>query len=170
MKSLKVALYTVLILIIITTQIHFANANPVVVDTSDTPLLQILLVLPVMLICTILLEYLIFSALTDDRTLNGSDLFKSVAIVNLFTFPITQLLALLVAIFVFVPYQVYFYLFVELVSISLEFVLFLYIFKKVLEVIQTRNSVKIFVNTLAANIITFAFGFVPMILYLLVFS
>jgi len=162
MRSLKTTIYFSFILIILCITIPLGNARILVYH--DTSLRDIIGILPIILIITIILEFSMFFVslhiLIKTGTLNRAELFKSVAIVNLFTFPITQFLAILIAILL-APYYILFYFLIELVPIFIEFALFLYIFNKLSGGIEIRNlisSKKIFVYTLTANLITFLVG------------
>lgn len=163
MKLLKVLICASFILIIFIITIPFVNANGTIGYILKFEELVVLLFF--ILIINIALEYCIFSALIKHKIESSKDLFRSVAAVNLFTFPTTQLLALWITAFVLPQYWILFYILIELIPIMLEFFLFLYIFKIVLEIVRTTNSIKIFIYTLLANLASFIIGFFPTAFY-----
>ncbi|MFX1321045.1 MAG: hypothetical protein ACFFAQ_05300 [Promethearchaeota archaeon] len=165
MKLLKAMVYASFILIIFIIIIPFVNADGTILYDITMNFEELVIILFFILNINIVLEYCILSALTKHKIENRKDLFRSVAAVNLFTFPTTQLLALWIAVFIVPQYWIFFYILIELIPIMLEFFLFLYIFKIVLEIVRTTNSIKIFMYTLLANLGSFIIGFFPTVFY-----
>ncbi|MFX1316142.1 MAG: hypothetical protein ACFE9T_09785 [Promethearchaeota archaeon] len=158
MKVSKVIILGSFTLIIFTIIIPFVNANGAILPDKTDNFVEIFTILPLLLIFNVGIESLVFFALTNEKTLNNLDLFISVAIVNLLTFPITQALAILVAVSLLASYYIIFYTLIELVPIMMEFTLLTYVFKKSPGIVKPTNSLVLFSYTLTANLMTFLFG------------
>ena len=124
-----------------------------------------------LLIFTILIEsgLLYFSFRKDFQESKFiSKFFKSIVVVNLFTFPLTQLVGLLLSV---MSIQIFLLLiFSEIIPISIEYLLYIRIFDEFHKsnyVLSPISRKKISISTITANLITFSLGifiFLPSII------
>lgn len=153
------------LLLFISTLLLIPNslANPVYI--TPVPDLTYAIILFVIFFVNIIIEYIVIFLFLEQEILNPLKLFKSVFVVNFFTFPVTQLIALTI-LFNF-PFTFEAHLTAEFFPLIFETLLYFKINK-----ILNRNGdlsypiprKKTIVYTITANLITFSIGlllFIP---------
>jgi len=117
------------------------------------------LILPILLVITIAVEYKIIRLFLKDIINNQSKFLISVIFVNLCTFSITQIIVFII-IYKF-RFPLWNYLLIELIPITLEFLLYLQIFKifshNNVFFLSIRNKITL-LSTVTANLVTFIIG------------
>jgi hypothetical protein len=130
---------------------------PYEIDSND--LFYLLKILPIILISTIIIEFVVMYVFLRNHGIEHLQLIKPVIAVNFLSFPITQI----IVIFFMDHYSTVngFILLVELFPITLEYFLYLKIFKyySQLKYFEFPVSVKkTFLTSITANSITFTVG------------
>ena len=160
-KSINLMITVIILLGSLIISILRVSANPVVYRLSDEQWFPTLIFVFIM---TLFVELFIIKAFLRKNILNSFKLYKTVFVVNLLTFPPTQVIAFLI--FRGLPPQVSFFIFyyvlVELIPISLECLLFLLFYKKMFKLNYFQSPVKvktILMSTIIANFTTFIIGY-----------
>ena len=158
--AMKLFLIIMFLLIYNITQVY---ANPVLVYYDFfavyISLIYFFLILPILLVITIAVEYKIIRLFLKDIINNQSKFLISVIFVNLCTFSITQIITFII-IYKF-RFPLWNYLLIELIPITLEFLLYLQIFKifshNNVFFLSIRNKITL-LSTVTANLVTFIIG------------
>lgn len=160
MMKFKNLLYILLIpsmlSLIIVPSVH---ANPIMVGPSLKGLFYICVILPIIFTITIFIELGIIYFFLRKNITRNLKLTKAVLSVNLLTFPITQMIA--VSFMMLFSDFNNFYFITELIPITLEFLIYLKIFKIFYHFKYFRSPVSpktTFLSIITANLMTFALG------------
>jgi len=163
--KVKEAIICFLLLFISTVLIvPISLANPVYVMPS--PELPYAILLIVIFFINIVIEYIVIFLFLSHNILNPLKLFKSVFVVNLFTFPVTQLMALSISLFF--PFVFGLHFVAELFPLISETILYL----KINQILDRNGELdypitrkKTITYTITANLITFLIGLIFLIPY-----
>ncbi len=157
MKPQNKFLSILLFLTVLFTIIPISYADPVFVHWTGDEILPLILFFSfLMLNFTIAVELGTFLLFFKNKIEDRPNFFKAVISVNLITFPITQILALFVFSHLSYLINIWNYILIELFPITLEYLLYLRLFKEVL-LGEIRNNMT-FISTITANLLTFIIG------------
>ena len=160
MKSRNVFITWLLLICFIFT-IPNVKANPIVLPFYDTALViyYFFFVLPLAFLITFNAEFLVVYLFLRKKIFNDSKIYKSVFVVNFFTFPLTQMFATFLTFFTSF-YFLIIYLLIEIIPISLECILINYLFKNFSDrYLKYPGLKKATLIIVIANLITFLIGF-----------
>ena len=155
-KLLYILLIPSMLSLIIVPGVH---SNPIVVGPSLKGFFYICVILPIIFTITIFIEFGIIYFFLRKNITRNSKLTKAVLSVNLLTFPITQMIAF--SFMMLFSDLNNFYFITELIPITLEFLIYLKIFKNFYYFKYFRSPVSTkttFLSIITANLMTFAFG------------
>ncbi|MFW9945886.1 MAG: hypothetical protein ACFFDX_03550 [Candidatus Odinarchaeota archaeon] len=115
--------------------------------------------LPLMFFITFNAEFLVVYIFLRKKILNDSKVYKSIFIINFFTFPLTQIFALFLTLLSSVYFLIVYFL-IEIIPISLECFLINYLFKNFNErYVEYPGLKKTISIVITANLMTFLIGF-----------
>jgi len=162
MKVKRAIFYLLLSLVSIISIIPRSLANPVAIGPDPLYFQYLFLIFFI----TLIIEYVIISLFLTKNIISPLKLFKSVFVVNLFTFPVTQIIALNFLIFLPSAFGLQFT--AEVFPLIAETTLYLYIYKiadRENELINPIPRKKTIVSTITANLTTFSLGLLILIPY-----
>jgi hypothetical protein len=176
MKRLsKLSLNIALLLGLITLLIPRVRANGVVVGPPMEPLIMFGY-LNLLFIITLVIEINVIKFILKDNELNehSKEFYKSITLVNLLTFPTTQIIA-------FIIYQtvlgnldvaniIFISILIEMFPITLECLLYLKIYKRLNRILCFKhpvNNTSILKSTITANFASFAIGLFTTLIFLI---
>ena len=173
-KNLRrsIAFFLVLLVLIIPQ----VRANPVVVPMFQIHPFIMGIYLNFLFVATLAIEILIIKTFLKNNKIfeRSKEFYNSIFLVNLISYPMTQLFAFLIFESSLSDYDVASVLFnsilIEVFPIMLECVLFLKIFKKLNRTacfVRSVNNKMIVKSTITANLASFAFGFLTFFLFLI---
>lgn len=152
---------TILLLELLTINVY---GNGIVIDPLNNPILSPFLLILVFLLGTTL-EYIIFKYSEIRIRKEPRSLFPSFFKINLVTFPLTQILAYIVYIYLLSFFWIYIF-FIEIIVIMMEW------FLLKIELNNSHNmqirSIRILLNSVKANLVSFLIGllfFIPSFLH-----
>lgn len=161
-KNLRrsIAFFLVLLVLIIPQ----VKANPIALPIQFSPFMGIYLIF--LFIATISIEvFIILIFLRENRVVRTSRTFyKTVFAINLFSFPMTQLLAYIILDNLMTGNYIFLSILIEIFPITLECVLYLKFFKDSNKILYFDHPVRnkaIIQSTITANLASFAFGLFP---------
>ncbi len=152
------------------------RANPVVVPMFQIHPFIMGIYLNFLFVATLAIEILIIKTFLKNNKIfeRSKEFYNSIFLVNLISYPMTQLFAFLIYQSSLGDYDVASVLFnsilIEVFPIMLECVLFLKIFKKLNRTacfVRSVNNKMIVKSTITANLASFAFGFLTFFLFLI---
>ena len=161
-KFKKAIFYLLLSFVSIISIIPRSLANPIAIGPDPLYFLYLFFIF----FMTLIIEYVIILLFLTKYIISPSNLFKSVFLVNLFTFPVTQLIALNILIFLPSAFGLHFT--AEVFPLIAETTLYLNINKiadRKNELINPIPRKKTIVYTITANLITFSLGLLILIPY-----
>ncbi|MFX1459527.1 MAG: hypothetical protein ACFFBT_08665 [Promethearchaeota archaeon] len=151
-----------LLLIFFIFSIPNVKANPIVLESLyDTKgiLYYFFFELPLMFLFTFNAEFLVVYLFLRGKIFDDSKIYKSVLIVNLFTFPITQIMVTSLT-FITLFYFLIIYFLIEIIPITVECILINHLFKdfntRYLEYPGLKKTTSMVIT---ANLLTFLIGF-----------
>ena len=169
---LRIALFLGLLILLIPQ----VRANPVVVPMFQIHPFIMGIYLNFLFVATLAIEILIIKTFLKNNKIfeRSKEFYNSIFLVNLISYPMTQLFAFLIFESSLSDYDVASVLFnsilIEVFPIMLECVLFLKIFKKLNRTacfVRSVNNKMIVKSTITANLASFAFGFLTFFLFLI---